>query len=451
MRLTFLGASEGVTGSKTLVETNNSQYLVDCGLFQGPEDSFKKNHAPFDFNPKKLKAVFLTHSHIDHSGLLPRLVKEGFKGPIYVTAPTRDLCQILLIDSASLQQSETKRWNQKNPRANKKPLYSSEDVDKTIELMRACPWNQETHLDGVTFEFSRAGHILGAASLTLKDRQHRVLFSGDYGRRDDVLMFPPEPPTGEYDAIILEGTYGDRTHPDESGEDILVECLKEIIENKATLIIPAFAVARTQALMLMFYEIFKRHSKLEVPLIVSSPMAEKVTATYEKYAGEYRLDKKQASKVFHMGRYLKWKRESENINRRQGPMVIISASGMVTGGRIVHHLKAFAEESKNIILISGYQAPETPGRQILDGEKRVYIEGQKIDIKAKVKNLSHLSAHGDRSDLAELIHYYPESARIFLQHGELETLKAFKDYLLGLRPQQEVIIPKFGESWSIKE
>ena len=449
MNITFFGAVETVTGSQTLVETTSGTYLVDCGLFQGTESDTKRNRHPFGYDPKKLKAVFLTHSHIDHSGLLPRLVSEGFNGPIYATKATRELCQILLEDSASLQKSETKRWNDKNPKQSRRPLYTQEDVEKTLQLFRSCVFDEDIHLNGITFKFTPAGHILGAASLLLKDQKQSILFSGDYGRKDDILMFPPSPPTTDIDAIIVEGTYGDRLHPDDDVKEILREILKEIIREKSVLVIPAFAVARSQALMCLFYEIFEQDPKLEVPMMMSSPMIEKVTAIYEKFAGEYRLDQKNAKKVFNSPRFLKWKKESENINRRQGPMIIISASGMVTGGRVVHHLKALADDSKNIILISGYQGEETPGRKILDGEKRVYIDGQKIDIQAKIKNLSHLSAHGDRSDLAELIHYYPENVKVFLQHGEQKTLNNFKEYLQGLRPGQDVTVAEHAKTYSL--
>lgn len=449
MNITFFGAVETVTGSQTLVETTSGSYLVDCGLFQGTESDTKRNRHPFGYDPKKIKAVFLTHSHIDHSGLLPKLVSEGFHGAIYATKATRELCQILLEDSASLQQSEVKRWNEKNPKQSRRPLYTQEDVDKTLQLFRSCTFDQDVHLNGLTFRFSAAGHILGAASLLLKDQKQSILFSGDYGRKDDVLMFPPNPPSAEIDAMVVEGTYGDRVHPDDDVKEILRDILKEIIREKSILVIPAFAVARSQALMCLFYEIFEQDHKLEVPLIMSSPMIEKVTAIYEKYAGEYRLDAKLAKKVFGSPRFLKWKKESENINRRPGPMIIISASGMVTGGRVVHHLKAFADDPKNIILISGYQGEDTPGRKILDGEKRVYIDGQKIDIKAKIKNLSHLSAHADRSDLTELIHTYPKDVKVFLQHGEQKTLQVFKEYLNELRPEQEVTLGEHAKTYTL--
>lgn len=452
MKLTFLGATQEVTGSQTLVEIKNNLYLIDCGLCQDKKQSVQKNKRQFSFSPNELKAVFLTHSHIDHSGLLPKLVKEGFQGPIFVTPATYDLCEVLLTDSAELQELEVKKWNKKYPKSATSPLYNFKDVQQTLSQMKICPFDEKQSLKDIEFRFNYAGHILGAASLSFFTSSGNLFFSGDIGRQNDVLMYPPNIKLLQkesYQAIVIEGTYGDKNHPQDSVQNFMIDLLKEIIKKQSIVVIPSFAVARTQALLCLFYEIFEQQKDLKVPLIVSSPMAEKACQLYEKHSDQTKIDARKAKEIYSMPRYLRWKRESENINRRKGPMILISASGMLTGGRIVHHLKAFAEDSNNIILITGFQAQETPGREVIEGKKRIYIEGRKIDINAQVRVLENLSAHADQQDLFQYIRSFKNRPPVFLQHGEKEVLLNFQECLKKDSHLENVIIPREGEQWSV--
>lgn len=446
MKLKFLGANKTVTGSQTLLEVENELFLIDCGLKQveGLPEQFWKENKKFHFSPKDLSAIFLTHAHTDHSGLIPKLIAEGADAPIYCSRPTKDLSAILFRDGLSLHEGLAKKLNFK-------PLYSENDVLKSLELMRPLPYQGSKKIGPITLELFPAGHVLGATSLGIKSKDHSLFISGDYGKKNDPVMYPPHLTSESFDTLILEGTYGDALHPDTSAKDELISVLEKVKENSSVLIIPAFALARTQTLMLLIYEIFQRRKDLVMQALVSSPMGQEISEIYLKYADETRLGQKYAKDVFSSFRFLQWKKEVDSIHRKKGPMILISSSGMVSGGRVISHLKNFADDPNNIILLSGFQAPGSGGHELLQGAERIRVDGTKIDVKASIKQLTQLSSHADTRELLEVIGGHSNAKNIFLIHGENEQLLGLKKHIMAQYGEKNVLIPDFLESWELND
>lgn len=421
MQLTFLGGTGTVTGSKYLVEFEGRRILVDCGLFQGLKPLRLRNWTPFPVDPSTIDAVVLTHAHLDHSGYIPRLVKGGFSGTVYCTSATKGLCRLLLMDSAMLMEEEAghARRHGYSRHQNPEPLYTVEDAEKSLRCFRGLAWDQPSMLrGGIEFSFQKAGHILGAASLRFRHKGVTLVFSGDLGRKSDPMFPPPEPPPSA-DFLVVESTYGDRIHEAGDPADQLAEVIAKTAGNEGVILIPSFAVGRTQAVLYQLWQLGRAGRLPRIPIFVDSPMACAATELYSLHSSDHALGESPGDEVFGMARYIKTPEESKELSRRKGPMILISASGMATGGRVLHHLKAFAPVPSTTILFAGYQAAGTRGAALVNGAGEIKIHGSYVRVKADVVGMRNFSAHADSAELVEWIKAAGEKPRrIFITHGE---------------------------------
>ncbi|MES2992494.1 MAG: MBL fold metallo-hydrolase [Pseudomonadota bacterium] len=421
MRLTFLGATGTVTGSKYLLEHDGRLVLVDAGLYQGLKQLRLRNWDGFPVDPAQLDAVVLTHAHLDHSGFLPRLVQRGFRGQVHCTAPTGQLCGLLLPDSGRLLEEEAEYANRHGFSKHHPalPLYTEQDARDA--LGRIAPVALDTAFEpipGVRMLLRRAGHLLGAASVRVEWSGGSLLFSGDLGRSDDLLMRPPELPDAA-DTVIVESTYGDRTH---AAVDPLAE-LAAVVNRTAArggvVVIPSFAIGRAQALMYCLDLLRAQRRIPDLPAFLNSPMAADATRIYRAHPAEHRLTPEQCESIGRAIRIVSSVEESKRLNEMRYPAIIISASGMASGGRVLHHLKAFAPDHRNSIVFAGYQAAGTRGAAIVGGAPSVKIHGQHVPVRAEVAMLDSMSAHADRTELLAWIGALPAAPkRVFVTHGE---------------------------------
>jgi len=420
VRIEFLGATGTVTGSKYRVEAGGTRVLVDCGLYQGVKVLRRRNWASLPFDPSTLDAVLLTHAHIDHSGYLPALVRDGFEGPIYCTEPTDELCRILLPDAAYLQEEDAGYANRKGFSRHHPalPLFTAADADAAIAQLRPIPFDEDLAVGKLRARFRPAGHILGAASITIEHAGRRLLLSGDLGRTDDLLMVPPAPP-GAPDWVVIESTYGDRLHPPGDPVEGIAEILNRTLARDGILLIPSFAVGRAQTLLHCLHQAFRRGLAKRVPVFVNSPMATDVTRLFQRLADYHRLDAAEAAEVCAVAHYVRSVEESQALCARRDPAVIVSASGMATGGRVLHHLRALAPDPRNTLFFPGFQAPGTRGDAIVHGAERVKIHGQEVAIRAEVVQMDGLSAHADQAGLLEWLGRCERPPKeVFVTHGE---------------------------------
>lgn len=422
--LTFLGANATVTGSRHLIEAGNVRLLVDCGLFQGYKQLRLRNWAPFPVDPASIDAVILTHAHLDHSGYLPRLVRDGFRGPIWCTDATRALCGILLPDSGRLLEEEAGYANRigSSKHHPAEPLYTEKDARACLDRILPVPYDQDFDaLPGVLAHLRNQGHIPGAAAVTLEHDGVRITFSGDIGRPNDPIMLAPATPA-ESDWIVCESTYGNRRHPPVSLKAELKDALSRVLGRNGVAVIPAFAVGRAQLLLHVISELQRDGSIPETPVYLNSPMATDVTELYHRYADHHRIDAGALEDMRRMTRLVRTVEESKALNRKKGPMIIVSAAGMVTGGRVLHHLIAFAPNPRNAILLSGYQAAGTRGATLASGAKSVRIYGQDVPVKAEVVALTAASSHADSDEILAWLKASPRRPQaVFLVHGEPEA------------------------------
>ena len=430
MKLTFLGAARTVTGSKYLIEHNNTKVLIDCGLFQGLKKLRLRNWDFPPINPKEIDAVVLTHAHIDHSGYLPLLVKKGFKGKIFSSEGTFDLCSILLPDSGYLQEEDARRANKycytkHHPAV---PLYTEMDARKALEYFQIVPYGNPSYIDDeLHFTLSRAGHILGSSLITLSDGDKSIVFSGDLGRPNDQVMRPPAT-LEQADYIVIESTYGDRLHGVESPEEVLKRIINHTAKRQGTVVIPAFAVGRSQAILYYLYKLKQAKEIPDLPIYLDSPMATNATKLMCKHLKDHRLPQEVCHDVCGIAKYVRTVEESKAIDQSHMPSVIISASGMATGGRVLHHLKSFMTNQKNTILFTGYQAPGTRGDRMVKGEKEIKIHGEYHPVRAKVENLSSTSAHADYKEILDwLSNFKSHPRKVFVTHGEYSAAESLKD------------------------
>lgn len=454
MKLTFLGANFTVTGSKYLVEEAKKKFLIDCGLFQGHKELRLRNREPFPVDPKTIEAVILTHAHIDHSGYIPLLVNQGFKGKIYASHATRDLCEILLLDAGRIQEEDARRANRYGYSKHHPalPLYTEEDAKNSLKLFSCVDFDKPYPLENdLTFSLSRSGHILGSSFITLKSRDASLVFSGDIGRPHDPVMAPPSQ-IQSADYLILESTYGNRLHPDIDVLKQLEEVINSTFAKGGTVVIPAFAVGRTQILLYYIYKL-KQEKRFpsHIPIYLDSPMAQDVTRLWNHYAKEHRLSKEECSKVCSVAEYVQSREDSKRLNSSPFPSIIISASGMAEGGRVLHHLVHYAPKEHNTILFAGFQAGGTRGDRMLKGEREVKIHGQMIPIRARIENLDTLSSHADYEEILQWLKGFISAPKqVFITHGEPEAAESLKSKIeekLGWK----VSIPRYLESFELSK
>ncbi len=461
MKLTFLGAAQSVTGSSTLLETGGARVLVDCGFVQ--EWKLRgRNWEPFPFDAKELDAVVLTHAHLDHCGLLPRLVKAGFRGRIYCTAATAELTKIILLDSARIQQedAETKRRRHKAEGRSGKhpevPLYTIDDAEAVIPLLKRESLDTPvTIADGVTATFREAGHIFGAASVLLDcgtgGARRRVLFSGDVGRWDRPIIRDPNP-FDSADYVVLESTYGDREHEPDDIEQLLADEVNATHEAGGNLLIPSFALERAQEVLYYLNVLLRKDLVPHLVAFLDSPMALRTIEVFEKHPDLFDDDMKalvqsgQSPFQFPGLTLVSTVDESKSINHIRGTAIVIAGSGMCTGGRIKHHLAVNIDRPESTVLFVGYQAHGTLGRELVDGAKKIRLFGAMRDVRARVSRINGFSGHADRTELVRWIsHLTSPPRRMFLNHGELSSMEAFRDYLsekVGLTAD----IPEYRET-----
>lgn len=447
MKVTFHGATDTVTGSRFLFEQGRHRWLVDCGLYQGSRELSARNRDPLPFDPVDLDAVFLTHAHIDHSGFLPGLIRAGYRGPILATPGTIDLCEILLRDSARLQEEHFHYLERKNMATSAdSPLYSSEDAETTLKAMQPCAFDEPIEsISGLTAHFRPAGHILGAASLYMEAGGTRVCVSGDLGRSEDPVMRPPEPFAGA-DFLLVESTYGGRLHEGPTPARQLEDALAPTLEQGGTIIIPAFAVGRAQSLLHLISEAFEARRLPGVPVFLDSPMAINASRIYCQHSSEHRLSNEQCDSACGVAHYTRSVEASRAISRTPGAKIVVAASGMATGGRVLHHLKRYLPHAGNRVVIAGYQAPGTLGAALESGLESVEILGRSIAVRADVRSITGLSAHADQAELAAWLQASPTAPnRVFLVHGEHAERTMFAKHV-GHTLGWDAHCPEPGES-----
>lgn len=450
VNITFLGGSATVTGSKYLVQHEDQSLLVDCGLFQGYKQLRLRNWTPLPVVPNHIQAVLLTHAHLDHSGYLPLLAKQGFSGHVYASRGTRDLCRILLPDSGHIQEEDAEFANRHafSKHAPALPLYTRQDALDALPLIKTVEYGHVvTPMPGWKATFSPAGHILGASSILLEVAGRRILFSGDLGRPDDLIMSPPEA-APQADTVLIESTYGDRIHPK---EDVLAElgpALQRVAKRGGVAVVPVFAVGRAQAL-LHAINLLKMTGELptSLPVFLDSPMAVHTTHLFEHHPGEHRLSLHDTHALTRSATMVSSTDESRALAARHGPMVILSASGMATGGRVLHHLAHYAGNHRNMVILTGYQAPGTRGATLASGAKSVRIHGRDVAVNAEVVQLQSASAHADANQLLAWLRTMPQAPdQVYVVHGEAgpaDTLRGRIKRELGWR----AVVPEQGATW----
>ncbi|MCA9656871.1 MAG: MBL fold metallo-hydrolase [Myxococcales bacterium] len=422
--LAFYGATNTVTGSKYLFSHRDAQVMIDCGLFQGYKQLRLRNWRPLPFKPSSLDAIALTHAHIDHSGYLPIMIRDGYAGKVTCTGGTSELCALLLPDSGRLHELDAEYANRKgfSRHTPALPLYTEADARAAVERLAEVPFDKPIEVaPDVTLEFRAAGHILGASSILLRSTGGTVLFSGDLGRPNDPLMRPPAPRVAS-DVLIVESTYGDRKHDTTPPDQALAEVINRTAARDGAVIIPAFAVGRTQLLLLLIDRLKAAKKIPDIPVFLDSPMAIAATSTYYRHRHNHRLTEEECKHMCKASRYVRDVEDSKALDKREGPMILLSASGMATGGRVVHHLKKFAPDPRNTILFAGYQAGGTRGAAMLGGAKQIKLHGRHVAVNAEVVALHMLSAHADADEILAWLRTCPDAPRrTYVTHGEPEA------------------------------
>lgn len=421
MQITFLGGVGTVTGSKYLVETGGRRVLIDCGLFQGFKQLRLRNWEPLPVAPAMIDSVVLTHAHLDHSGYLPLLVRNGFEGPVWCTAATRDLCGILLPDSGHLAERDAEFANRHGFSKHHPalPLYTEADARAALARLSPLDYGREHDLGaGLALAFRYAGHILGAAMAVLSHEGRTIVFSGDLGRPNDAVMRDPDI-IGHADYLVIESTYGDRKHDTRDPQDLLAEIINRTAARGGTVIIPAFAVGRAQTLLYHLHRLRSADRIPNLPIFLDSPMAIDASDIFHEHRPDHRLSKSECREVCGLARQTRTVDESKAIDQNHVPSVVISASGMATGGRVLHHLKVYAPDPRNTVLFAGFQAGGTRGAAMLAGVREVKIHGAQVPIRAEVVNLDMLSAHADADEIMGWLRKFEAPPRTtFVTHGE---------------------------------
>ncbi len=451
MQVQFIGATGTVTGSKYLVSYGRHNILIDCGLFQGVSTIRRRNWEELPFAADKVDAVLLTHAHIDHSGYLPALMRHGFHGPIYTTAATTLLCQVLLPDAGYLQEEEARYANKKkyskyNPA---EPLYTEDDARQVLKQFKKIKVHTVLELPGgMTATYTPVGHILGACAIRLEYNGRSITFSGDVGRLNNAVMMPPEP-LADTDNLVLESTYGDRIHVEIDAEEAIADVVNRTIKRGGIVLIPAFAVGRAQ-LVLYYVERLMAQGRIpKVPVYLNSPMAIKATEIFLENDKLHKLNSDDCEKIDAITTYIRTTEQSIELTARREPSIIISASGMASGGRVLHHLKALISNPIHTVLFMGYQAPGTRGFSLTSGTDEIKIHGEYYPINAEVLNLEALSSHADYKEMCHWLKQMKKKpGRIFLTHGDPQAADIFRQYLID-KFDLDVAIPSYLEKINV--
>lgn len=425
----FLGAAGTVTGSKYLIEFNGFKIMVDCGLFQGLKYLRELNWMDLPFAAEEVDCVILTHGHLDHIGYLPRLVKQGFKGNIYCTRPTADLAEIILTDSAKIQEEDAAYANERGytKHAPALPLYSLKDVENTLPLLHPLSDNNFFQLNNdIQFRFRHNAHIPGASFIEMDVKKKRIVFSGDLGRPNDPMLLPPEKPE-KADFVLVESTYGDRLHSEESTEDIVLKIIQKAISNHGPLIVSSFTVDRAQDFMYLIWKLKQAGKIPDIPVYLDSPMGIDVSKLFLKYPNWQKLEPNVFKEVFRSTRMVKSVEETRQLARNKHPRIIIAGSGMMNGGRILEYLEHNIENPDAVIVIPGYQAEGTRGRRVSEGEESIKIRGKYYKVKATIEHVGTMSSHADQGEIIDWLKNIKNTPeKVFIVHGEPKAADALR-------------------------
>ena len=448
MRVTFWGATQTVTGSRFVVESGQRRVLVDCGLFQGIKSTRQRNWEPFPVEPASIDAVVLTHAHIDHTGYLPALVRDGFRGEVWCTPSTLELCRIMLPDAAHLQEEDARHANERRSTRHRPalPLYTSREAEAALGRLRSQPFGEPfTPVPGFETTFSPVGHILGAACVRLDDGSTSVTFTGDVGRPVDPVMRPPQPPLAA-EHVVTESTYGNRHHGPADPADELADVVNRTLRRGGTVLVPVFAVGRAQTVLHLLSRLRAEDRIPEVPTYLNSPMAVDTTELFCAHPGEHRLSDDECKAMCADVEFVRTVEDSKELTSLNGPMIVLAASGMASGGRVLHHLERLAPDHRNTVVFVGYQASGTRGEAMLAGAPRIKIFGSYVPVRAEVARIDSLSAH---ADAAELTTWLSTSAStpttVHIVHGEPAATDALRR---GLRDDLgwDTHVPTYGEA-----
>lgn len=446
--LTFLGGVGTVTGSKYVLKTPNHTLMIDCGMFQGRKDLRLRNWAPLEIDPASIDLVLLTHGHLDHCSYVPKLVKEGFKGRVLGTAPTLSLAEIIVRDSAKIMEEEGELANKEgySKHAPALPLYTLKDAEKALKLFRAVEEGVWIDLfEEIRVRFMYNGHIIGSCFIELDVHGKRFVFSGDIGRASDLLLRPYKKPT-KAEVLLIETTYGGSLHEKENVFDKIRECVLEVIESKGTLLIPSFAIERTQSIMYVLYQLKEEGKIPSIPMFMDSPMGTKVLNVFLDQLSWHLLSAEVCTAMCEAFTIVSDYAQTWEVIDSSGPKIVVAGSGMLTGGRMLTYLQHYLGRKNTTVLLTGYQAEETRGRYLLEGTKSLKIRGKYYPVEARILNLEMLSAHADQLELLDWLSDLPQSPKqLYLVHGELETSQIFKEKLLETKSWKSEI-PYPGQS-----
>lgn len=468
MRITFLGAAQGVTGSKHLVEASGQKILLDCGSFQGRRALAHQANSILPMEINNLDAVILSHAHADHCGSLPLLVKNGYQKKIFATPATSDIARLIMLDSAKLQLNDYEHLLKLALPGNNilPPIYSLEDVEKTCKLFSPILYSKQVNdwnnlAKGLDFKFYNAGHILGSAVTVIKSNEDEIIktiaYTGDLGNTMVPILPDPENIPEIIDALISECTYGDRQHrPLEEAVNLLKNIVNDAVANKSRIIIPAFALGRTQELIYILHKLHNEGAIPALPIYLDSPLSNNITEIFTKHNADFDqqtwqdfLNNHESPFAFDKLCYVKTATESKMLANKLGPLIIIASSGMLEGGRVLHHLENNISNPQSTIVLTGFQAENTLGRKLLSGEKRVRIYGKFFDVRARILSINELSAHADQTELLKYILTIKGLRKLFLVHTEIQAANVFSELIKKEKPGLEIIIPKLGESFEV--
>lgn len=458
MKITFFGAAGGVTGSKHFLSLGSDKVLLDCGFFQGRRlDSYQAN-SNLPEQLKETTAVILSHAHADHCCSLPLLVKNGYRGPIYTTPATADISELIMLDSAKIQSGDYNFLKKIGVKNLLPPIYNDDDIEKTVKLFNSLDYHQEEKISKDTsFKFYDAGHILGSAITLIKTKKKNIAYTGDLGNLALPILPDPEKITEEVEVLIIESTYGNRDHvPVSDAYDFIEKVIKKAIINNSRIIVPAFALGRTQELIYILHKLYKDKKIPSIPVFIDSPLSNSITNVFEKYFNDFDNESwqdflKNGDSPFsakHL-KYIQTVDESKELNYKKGPLIIIASSGMLEGGRVLHHLKNNIEDPNSIILLTGYQASNTLGRKLESGVKSVKIYGDDFEVRSEILKLDQLSAHADKNGLLRYIKSIKGLKKVFLVHGEQEETMSLAEAIKLENKKIKVIIPKLGETFNL--